>query len=107
MIRDDTLGANVEQGPINFSSSGPSVVIPGKVGQIIRVLQFFYTVGAATNLQLFSGATALSGALTFTSAGAQVQDYDQLPITCNEDDPFIMNSSAAVQVSGMIWWIWK
>jgi hypothetical protein len=107
MIWDDTLGANVEQGKIDFATLGPNVVIPGKVNQVIRVLGFFYIVSAASTLQFFSELTPLSGLLEFPSAGAHVQDYLQLPITCNEDDDFIINSSVAVQVGGMIWWIWK
>ena len=105
MIVDATLGALVRQAPINFNTSGDNVVVLGVIGQIIRVLQFFYVCGAATNITFKSNATALSGPLIFSTNGAQVQDYMQLPLNCNVGDSFIMNSSNAVQVGGTIWYI--
>ncbi len=102
---DDTLGAHVTQAPIDFSGSGDNTVISGLLGQVIRVLQFFFVIGAATNLTYKSGANALSGPLDFSSAGAQVQDFIQLPLTCNSGESFVINSSNAVQVGGTIWYI--
>jgi hypothetical protein len=43
--------------------------------------------------------------MDYSSVGAQVQDFIQLPYTCNIGDPFIINSSNAVQVGGTIWYI--
>jgi len=102
---DATVGASVTQAPINFSASGDNIVIAGVAGQRIKVLQFFFVLAAATNLIYKSGATALSGPMDYSSVGAQVQDFIQLPYTCNIGDPFIINSSNAVQVGGTIWYI--
>jgi hypothetical protein len=101
---DATIGPLVQQAPINFAASGDNTVIIGAVGKMIKVLQFFYVVAAATNLTFKSGSTPISGPLDFGSNAAQVQDFIQLPLTCNVGDSFIINSSAAVQVGGTIWY---
>ena len=102
---DATVGASVTQAPINFSGAGDNIIIGGVAGQRIKVLQFFFVIAAATNLTYKSSTTALSGPLDFSSVGAQVQDFIQLPLTCNLGDAFIINSSNAVQIGGTIWYI--
>lgn len=102
---DDSLGASVQQAPINFSGAGDNTVINGTLGLRIKVLQFFFVIGAATNLTYKSGTTPISGPLDFPGAGAQVQDFIQLPLTCNLGDSFVINSSNGVQVGGTIWFI--
>jgi hypothetical protein len=101
---DATIGPEVSQGVVNFSASGDNVVILGLIGQRIKVLQFFLVFGGAVNLIYKSGTTPISGTLTFLSNGAHVLDYMQLPLTCNPSDSFVINSSAAVQVGGTIWY---
>ena len=102
---DATVGASVTQAPINFSGAGDNIIIGGVAGQRIKVLQFFFVLAAATNLTYKSGSTSLSGPLDFSSIGAQVQDFIQLPMTCLIGDPFIINSTNAVQFGGTIWYI--
>jgi len=102
---DDTLGSKVTQAAINFSTSGDNTIVSGVLNKTIRALQFFFVLAGATNLTYKSGSTALSGALNFPAAGAQVQDFIQLPLTCNLSDSFVINSSAAVQVGGTVWYI--
>jgi hypothetical protein len=103
---DPTLGASVSQAVINFSASGDNIIVPGVAGQKIKVLQYFFVIAAATNLTFKSGTTAITGPLDFGSNAADVQDFIQLPLTClNPGDAFIINSSAAVQVGGTIWYI--
>lgn len=102
---DATVGASVVQAPINFSASGDNIVIAGVLGKRIKVLQFFLVLAAATNLTYKSGASPISGPLDFGSNAAQVQDFIQLPLTCNLGDPFILNSSNAVVVGGTIWYV--
>jgi hypothetical protein len=101
---DATIGPYVQQAPVNFSSSGNNTIITGLSGTRIRILQFFLVFSGAVNVTYYSGTTALSGPLEFAFAGAQVQDFIQLPLTCNEGDSFIINLSAAVQVGGTIWY---
>ena len=102
---DATVGASVTQAPINFSGAGDNILVGGVAGQRIKVLQFFFVLAAATNLTYKSGTTALSGPMNYSSVGAQVQDFIQLPYTCKLGDPFIINSSNAVQIGGTLWYI--
>lgn len=101
---DSTIGAQVLQAPLSFSGAGDNIVIAGVAGRSIKVLQLFLVIAGATNLIYKSGATALSGTLTFGSNAAQVQDYIQLPLTCNPGDNFIINLSSGVVVGGTIWY---
>ena len=104
---DATIGASVQQATVNFSSSGDNIVIIGVVGARIKVLQFFAVFAAATVITYKSGTTPISGPLVFPAASAQVQDFIQLPLTCNVGDAFVINSSAAVQIGGTIWYIFQ
>lgn len=110
MITDATLGGVTYQIPINFAASGDNVIIQGLVDKQLKVLQFFYTVSDATVITFKSQtspgvAVPLSGMLVYGGNGAQVQDYMQLPLTCQVGDSFVMNSSAAVTVGGTIWYV--
>lgn len=102
---DATIGASVQQQVLNISFAGDSVVIPGIMGQRIKVLQFFLVVANATNLTYKSGSTAISGPLEFSANASQVQDFIQLPLTCNVGDNFVINNSTGVVVGGTIWFI--
>jgi hypothetical protein len=101
---DATIGPEVQQAAVNFNASGDNVVILGLVGSRIKVLQFFLVFAGATNITYKSSSTPMSGALSFGSNAAHVLDYMQLPLTCNPGDSFIINSSAAVQVGGTVWY---
>ncbi len=103
---DSTLGPQVLQSSIDFSGAGDNIAIVGSPKKIIKVLQFFFVLSAATNLIFKSAATALTGTMQYPSAGAQVQDFIQLPLTCLQaGDGFVINSSSAVQIGGTIWFI--
>jgi hypothetical protein len=101
---DDSIGPFVIQTPVSFLASGDNIIIVGSIGTLIRVLQFFWVIASTTTLIYKSGATALTGPLVFGTNAAQVQDFIQLPLTCNNGDNFIVNSTAAVQVGGTIWY---
>lgn len=102
----DTIGASVQQVSVNFTGSGNQTIVTGVANQKIKVLGLFLVLGGATNLQFFSGVTALTGLMDFASNGAFVFDFSQLQLTCiNTFDSFIINSSSAVQVGGTIWYI--
>lgn len=104
MINDATLGTPPIQIPISFTGSGNQIIVPGVIGFKVGVLQFFFVLSASSTLTYFSGVTALSGALPFLANGAQVQDFIQLPLTCNDGDPFIINSSAPITLGGTLWY---
>lgn len=106
MIRDDTLGAQVIQASVDFSGSGDNLVIPGVSNKIIKVLQYFLVIAGQTTLTFKSASIAITGPLEFSGSSADVQDFIQLPLTClNAGDGFLINSSAAVQIGGTIWYI--
>jgi hypothetical protein len=105
MIVDTSYGTPQFQTPISFTGSGDQIVIPAMPGYRIAVLQFFFILSAASVLTYKSGATALTGPLSFLANGAQVQDFTRLPIQCVADgDPFVINSSTPVTLGGTIWW---
>ena len=101
---DATIGASITQVPINFAGAGDNIIIAGVFGQIIRVAQFLFVIADATNLIFKSGTTVLSGSMNFGSNAAIDQDFIQLPLHCNSGDSFIINSSNAVQIGGIIWY---
>lgn len=74
------------------------------IGKETKILQFFLVFAGATNITYKSGTTVISGPMDFSANAAQVQDYMQLPLTCNPGDNFIINSSNAVQVGGTLWY---
>lgn len=102
---DSTIGAFVTEVPIDFASSGDNIIVGGIARQRIKVLQFFYVIAAATNLIFKSGSTPKTGSMNFGTNAAQVEDFIQLPMTCNPGDPFIINSSIAVQIGGTLWYV--
>jgi hypothetical protein len=103
---DATYGSPIQQAVINFTGSGDQIVVAGISGQVIRVLQFFIVLGASATLIYKSGATALTGPLSFLANGAQVQDFIQCPLNClSPGDPFIINANNAVTVGGTIWYV--
>ena len=104
---DSTIGARVTQIPVNFSGAGDTIIIPGVIGKLINILQFFLVFAGDTNLTFKSAATAISGPISFLANGSFVLDYLQLPLSCNPGDNFVMNLSAGVQVSGTLWYSMK
>jgi hypothetical protein len=102
LLRDD-LVPFYDQVPLNFTGSGDQVVVTGQVGTRIAVIQFFFIVSAATVLTFKSGSTALTGPLSFLANGAQVQDFIQLPILCNDGDNFVINAANPVTLGGILW----
>lgn len=101
---DATVGPTVNQAPLDFSAGGNTTVINGLVGQRIKVLQIFFVVGGATNIQFFSAGNKLTGLMDFQANGSMFMDYIQLPLTCNEGESFIINLSSGVQLGGTIWY---
>ena len=102
-LRDDLIPW-LNQIPINFTWSGDQVFVAGQTGSKVAVLQFFFVVSAAVTLTYKSGASSfVSGPLAFLANGAQVQDFIQLPIMCNDGDGFVVNASTTVTLGGTLW----
>jgi hypothetical protein len=91
---------------VSFSSSGTNTLVAGVTSQTIRVMRLLLTNnGSNTNITFQdSTPTSFSGAMLLSSGGTLY-----LP---NEGEPhfltasgkgFVLNSSAATQISGVIW----
>lgn len=101
---DPTYGSPALNIPLNFTGSGDQIIVGGTAGFKITIFQFFFIVSAPVTLIFKSGTTALTGPLPFLANGAQVQDFFQMPLTCNDADPFIINASTSVTLGGTLWY---
>ncbi len=90
---------------VNFAALGDNTVIAaGGTGRVNRVYRLFLVVGGATNITFKRGATALSGPIPLSANGAITLDFEAEPwFECADNEAFVINSSAAVQVSGRIY----
>jgi hypothetical protein len=91
--------------PISFSSSGDNIVIAAVSGKLITVVQLYLVVAGATNITFKDGATALSGAMPMSTNGSIVLDVNQNLSWFITSGNFVINSSAAVQVSGEVYYV--
>lgn len=93
---------------INFSSSGDNTVIAADSTSVLYVWQFFFVNGdasTATNITLKEGSTSISGAYKIAAAGSHTAACTGTPwAIVPAGSAFIMNSSAAVQVSGTVYY---
>jgi hypothetical protein len=94
---------------VSFSSSGDNVLVSGVVSQTIRVFRIFVVNSDATtasNLTIKDATpTNLSGAFRLASGGSFSGDGGGDPLfVCASGKAFEINSSAAVQVSGTVWY---
>lgn len=98
--------AQTSHAAINISSSGDNTVIAGTGGQTIRVYKLFLVASAAVSLKYKDGAGAdLTPALSMAANGGMVLDFDSEPwFVTSPGNDFIANLSAAVQVSGRIYY---
>jgi hypothetical protein len=87
---------------VDLSASGDQIVIAGAVGETIRVYRLLLAAASLTTVQIKSGLTPLSGALTLL---ALVLDFDPEPwfVTASGDD-FVLALGGAVQVSGTVYY---
>jgi len=99
--------ANTVEAAITFSASGDNTLVAaGAATQVVRIYRIFLVAAGATNLTFKSGAsTSLSGAIPMSANGSIVLDMDggEPWFTCAAGQAFVLNSSNAVQVSGMVY----
>ena len=103
--------ASVQLAAVNFSASGDNTLVAAVAGKLIQLVRIFVVVAAATNLTFKdgTGGTALSGPIPMAANGsitldiAPVTDFPWYS-TSNVANNLVLNSSAAVQVSGTIWY---
>jgi hypothetical protein len=90
---------------IDIATAATHVIIPGAPGRRIRIMQIFFTVGGEVNITLYNGVEAMTGAMDFGGASeprAIVIPNDGRPLMLDEGAGFLINLSAAVQVSGLV-----
>jgi hypothetical protein len=98
---------NLSTAPITFSSSGDNTIVAAVGGQTTRVHRMYIVVGGTTSITIKNGAaSSLTGAMPLGQNGTLVFDFSSEPwwIT-SANTAFIINSSAAVQVSGAVEYI--
>lgn len=91
--------------PITFNASGDNTIVAATAGKATQVLALLITAAGATTITAKQGSTALTGAMSLATAGHQDQlflPFTGVPyFTTAANAAFILNSSNAVQVSGM------
>lgn len=90
---------------INAASSGDNTLVAGTGGQTIRVHKLFLVTSGAVNIKFRSAATDFHPALPLQSGGSFVLDFDGDPwFVTTPADALVLNLSAAVQVSGVLYY---
>ena len=94
------------QAPITFSASGANTLVAAVGGKTVRVWKLLLVVAGATVLTFQdTAAAAFTGAMTMTTGGSIVEDFDTEPnYLTTVGKGFAINSTNAVQVSGSIWY---
>lgn len=94
--------AQLQSVSINFSATGNNTIVAGVANQRVRVFAIFFVVSAATNVTPQDGAaTALTGAMSFTSNGSLFFGNTTEPyFTTSLGNAFVLNQSGTAQVSG-------
>jgi len=95
-------GNNLQTAVINSAAGGDITVVSAVTGQIVRVYKLVLNSITATAITPKDGAsTALSGPLEFGATDTRHWPNDGQPwYKTSSGNAFIINSSAAVQVSG-------
>lgn len=87
---------------ISFSGSGDNTIVSATASQTTRVHRLYIVVAGATSITFKTGAgTSLTGAMPLAANGGIMMDFSAEPwFVTGTNEAFIINSSAAVQVSG-------
>lgn len=103
VVRTPTGTAFLTQIGVNQTTSGDLTIIPAVVGKTIRVYRVFLMSSVAGSITPKDGATAFCGPLPFSANGGLIMDFDGEPwFTCTPGNAFVINMSAAGQLSGRV-----
>lgn len=97
------LNASLSRAAINISASGDNTIVAGVAAQRVYVLRLFLWSNGIVNVQIKDGAgTNLTGAMALVAQSSQRYDFSDEPwfVTSN-GNAFVINLSAAIQVSGV------
>lgn len=90
---------------IDSAAGGNILSIGGTAAVKINVTSLVFTVGGATNITLLSAANDISGPMDFGGTNeprGMVANHGEMALQCGTNEAFVINSSAAVQVSGYV-----
>src|SRR5579864_982905 len=91
--------------PINCSASGDNVVISPEPANGFKIWKLWLVAASAVTVTYKSGSNTLSGPVGLVSGGSQTMPYDGIAnLSIQINSAFIINLSAPVQVSGMVYY---
>lgn len=91
--------------PINIASAGDNIIIIGIGGKTILITSIVLTVGGEVNITFYDALFQISGPMDFGGTSeprGMVAHFGFSPIQLQKEASFIINLSAAVQVSGFV-----
>lgn len=97
--------APVMRAAINFAAAGDNEIVAAVEDRQICIDTLMMTIAGECNLTLQSGENAMSGPLDFGGANeprGMVCSFNGYPLKTGAGQPFCINASTAVQVSGYI-----
>ena len=90
--------------PINAASAGNNTIIPAIAGMGFKIWKLWLVSAGTVNVTYFDGGNALSGPVSLFLSSQQELKYDGTAyFSTSLGNPFIMNLSAPVQVSGTVY----
>jgi hypothetical protein len=92
---------------ISCASSGDNIIVAADVANKIRIYAMLFTVASPVNVKLGEGGpTYWTGAMTFGLGGGFLLSQQGEPhfMTSAINKSILLNLSAAVQASGVIWY---
>lgn len=105
-MNDANAFSNLQSAAINFSTSGGNVLVTGVSKKRVLCYRLLLVVGGATNLTYQDGpSTNLTGAMPMLANGSQIFDLSNLPwFQTSPSNDLVLNSTNAVQVSGILYY---
>jgi hypothetical protein len=104
------LRAQVKQAVISTAAAGDNTIVAAVAGKLITMVALLLVSTGATNITVKdgTGGAALSGAMPL-AAGVPLfldekSDLDYYS-TSNVANNLVLNNSAAVQISGTVWYV--
>lgn len=91
---------------IDFNTATTVSLVSATAAKTARVHKLFVMVGGTTNLTFQSASTALHGILPMQAGGSFTLDFDERAwFTTAVNEALQLTSSAAVQVSGRVYYV--
>lgn len=91
---------------IDISSSGDNEIVAASASLVTWVYRIFLVAAGDVTIKFRDGTTDLTGAMTLKAGGSITLDLDGEPwFTTSTNTAFQINLSAAVQVSGRIYYL--